>query len=156
MNVHCIRYRLYDIRTYDMVTQGIVNSYNILEYSMCSTMPYVNVRRCMSDMWYRMSRRKARLGSANAPRSFPKIWEHGLSFSYGRSHLWQLRSLLRPQMPDMARPHATAMASSSGILTTWYPDIYRHIPSYDGIEWSMEVCDGYIRIMPPSIFHTWG
>jgi hypothetical protein len=44
----------------------------------------------------------------------------------------------------------------SGILTPWYPDIYSHIPSYDGIEWYMKVYDGYIRIMPPSSFHTWG
>ncbi len=38
-----------------------------------------------------------------------------------------------------------------------YTSIYLHmIPSYDGIDWYMEVYDGYIRIMPPSSFHTWG
>ncbi len=48
--------------------------------------------------------------------------------------------------------------SPSGILTPWYPDIYRDIPSesYDGMAWYMEVYDGYIRIMPPSSFHTLG
>jgi hypothetical protein len=53
-------------------------------------------------------------------------------------------------------PVDSGWQTSSGILPTWYPDIYRHIPSYDGIEWYIEVYDGYIRIMPPSRFHTWG
>jgi hypothetical protein len=81
-----------------------------------------------------------------------------------------LRSLasfvLTPSRKTQARTHWQARACQwTRIIRVWnpdtlimlgYPDIYRDIPSYDGIAWYMEVYDGYIRIMPPSSFHTWG